>query len=266
MTPLLAVGQGDARAESRSAGAAPARRGGVQFTTKETKNTKAQHSHSRKYTTTAGRTMRGFWWRNSGVRSRKTDAECQTPGGAVATGTREPESLAPPKSDWPPRICPRASPAMMPAARYTLSQPRRRPHNRARLGAMLKGSAGVQLARCHMLRVFSARDPAEAHLVKALLAGHGIAAVVQGEALWGARGSLGLGYDSTPSVWVAEPADAERAAHVIKTEFGPRNPTHCAHCGYNLWGLPEPRCPECGRRPSPGLRRARRSLGLRRRG
>jgi hypothetical protein len=23
-------------------------------------------------------------------------------------------------------------------------------------------------------------------------------------------------------------------------------PGHCAICGYNLWGLPSPRCPECG--------------------
>lgn len=23
-------------------------------------------------------------------------------------------------------------------------------------------------------------------------------------------------------------------------------PEHCAHCGYSLHGLPEPRCPECG--------------------
>ena len=97
-----------------------------------------------------------------------------------------------------------------------------------------------------MTKVFSARDPAEAHLVQSLLEEHGIRALVQGEALWGARGSLGLGFDSTPSVWVAEQADAERAAHVLATEYGPPNPTHCENCGYNLWGLPEPRCPECG--------------------
>jgi hypothetical protein len=93
-----------------------------------------------------------------------------------------------------------------------------------------------------MVKVFSARDPAEAHLVKALLEGHGIIAVVHDEA-----GSLGRYCHSSPSVWVVEETDGERAAHVIATEHGPPNPTHCQNCGYNLWGLPEPRCPECGK-------------------
>jgi predicted RNA-binding Zn-ribbon protein involved in translation (DUF1610 family) len=97
-----------------------------------------------------------------------------------------------------------------------------------------------------MIKVYSARDPAEAHLVAAVLKEHGIAAMVQGESLWSARGALPLGPDSAPSVWVADDGDAERARHLIATECGPPNPTHCQNCGYDLQGLPEPRCPECG--------------------
>jgi len=100
----------------------------------------------------------------------------------------------------------------------------------------------MSFAGCNMVKVFSARDPAHAHAVKALLEERGIPAVVQGEAL-----SPWLGFGATASVWVADEGDAERAAHVIARECGPPNPTHCANCGYNLWGLPEPRCPECGR-------------------
>lgn len=97
-----------------------------------------------------------------------------------------------------------------------------------------------------MIEVFSARDPDEAHLVKALLEEHGIIAIVQGEALWSARGGLPLGPASAPALWVPDDGDAPRARHVIATLYGPPNPTHCASCGYDLQGLPEPRCPECG--------------------
>ena len=97
-----------------------------------------------------------------------------------------------------------------------------------------------------MIKVYSASDPADAHLVAAILDGHGIAAIVQGEALWSARGELPLSPGSAPSVWVADDGDAERARSVIETEHGRPNPTHCEKCGYDLQGLSEPRCPECG--------------------
>ena len=90
-----------------------------------------------------------------------------------------------------------------------------------------------------MTKVYSARDPADAHLVVALLDSHAIAAVVQGV-------ELPLSPSSPPTVWVTDDREADRARYAIATEHGPPNPAHCETCGYDLQGLPEPRCPECG--------------------
>ena len=65
-----------------------------------------------------------------------------------------------------------------------------------------------------------------------------------------------------------------RVKVVIPTDFGGY---HCAHCGYDLRGLSETRCPECGHawntleieaawdQPSPYLRAVRRLEALMRR-
>lgn len=92
-----------------------------------------------------------------------------------------------------------------------------------------------------MVVVFWARDPAEAHLARALLEQHGMAVVVLGDA-----SALATCSCTASSVWVLQETDAERAAYVIATEHGSFNPARCANCGYDLRGLPRPRCPECG--------------------
>lgn len=97
-----------------------------------------------------------------------------------------------------------------------------------------------------MIEIFRAHDPAEAHLVVALLEQNGIPAFVQGEALGAAAGGLPLGPGGAPSVWLRDDGDAEGAGQLIAAFCVPRNPEHCANCGYDLRGLPEPRCPECG--------------------
>ena len=65
-----------------------------------------------------------------------------------------------------------------------------------------------------MVQVYSASDPADAHLVHDMLDRAGIRAVIQGENLFGGRGGLPISPGTAPSVWVNE-ADFERARALI---------------------------------------------------
>ena len=94
-----------------------------------------------------------------------------------------------------------------------------------------------------MVRAYLARDAAHARMLIMVLEQHGIRASIVGEALQSAIGGLPA-FPSLAEIWVEE-ADLEAARRIlVGTETTP-SPTHCATCGYNLWGLPEPRCPEC---------------------
>jgi hypothetical protein len=63
--------------------------------------------------------------------------------------------------------------------------------------------------------VFSARDPVEAHLLRAVLQSEGIEATVQGEYLFLVRGGVPFDGSTTPSVWVDD-EDVDRARTVVE--------------------------------------------------
>ena len=91
-----------------------------------------------------------------------------------------------------------------------------------------------------MKKVFIAKHPTEAHLVRGVLEAEGIHAEVQGESLFGSRGEAPVTADTLPSVWVLADEDELRASEVL-ADFG-------------KWDVPADVqgaawvCPNCGER------------------
>jgi rubrerythrin len=88
-----------------------------------------------------------------------------------------------------------------------------------------------------MKRVYLDRNhPEMLPILKGLLEEEGIRVVTQDE--FSARSAI-----LRTSLWVKD-EDYQRALEVIRQNEP--TPQTCPNCGYDLWGLPEPRCPECG--------------------
>lgn len=67
-----------------------------------------------------------------------------------------------------------------------------------------------------MKKIYIARNPVDAHLLRGVLEGEGVQAVVQGEFLWSARGEVPITGETSPSVWVVNDEDFERAMETVK--------------------------------------------------
>lgn len=66
-----------------------------------------------------------------------------------------------------------------------------------------------------LVQVYTADDPAMAHLVAGALEAEGIATSIHNEALFSALAGAGLDMNALPSVWVAE-KDAARAVAFVE--------------------------------------------------
>jgi hypothetical protein len=66
-------------------------------------------------------------------------------------------------------------------------------------------------------KVYLAKNPADAHLLKGLLGGANIEAEVRGEFLYGVRGEVPITEDTCPSVWVTDDSEYDRARELVST-------------------------------------------------
>lgn len=67
-----------------------------------------------------------------------------------------------------------------------------------------------------MKKIYTARNPVDAHLLKGALEGEQIEAIVQGDFLWGARGEVPVTPETCPSAWIVNDADYEKAVRVLE--------------------------------------------------
>jgi hypothetical protein len=75
-------------------------------------------------------------------------------------------------------------------------------------------------------KVYIAKNPADAHLLKGLLEGENIEAEVRGEFLYGVRGEVPITPDTCPSVWIMDDSEYDRSMELVSAfrEGEPRIP------------------------------------------
>lgn len=66
-----------------------------------------------------------------------------------------------------------------------------------------------------MIKVYTALNPADAHLVKGILESNGMACEVTGEALFNLMGEIPLGPETFPAVWIMDESRFDEARKIV---------------------------------------------------
>lgn len=101
-----------------------------------------------------------------------------------------------------------------------------------------------------MIKVYSAADPLQAHVLRGALEAVGIMAEVRRDSLFSTRGETPVTFDTLPQVWIPDEADLELARDIVRQfeakDAGPAGVNWtCPSCGEAV----EPqfdRCWRCG--------------------
>ena len=89
-----------------------------------------------------------------------------------------------------------------------------------------------------MVQVYLARNPADAHMLKAVLKSNGIDCLVQGDQLFQLLGEIPLSQESVPSVWILDTSKFSDAEDIINEYKRVENSNVSEE---NIWT-----CPSCG--------------------
>jgi len=92
-----------------------------------------------------------------------------------------------------------------------------------------------------MIKVYTAADPMQAHVLRGALEAVGIQAEVRRDTLFNTRGETPVTFDTLPEVWIPDDADLELARRVVQELDAPP-----ASASGPMWI-----CPRCGEHVEP---------------
>lgn len=83
------------------------------------------------------------------------------------------------------------------------------------------------------MKIYSASNPPEAHIVCELLKSQDISCEVRGEGIFGLQGEVPFGENSEPYVWLFDPDKCNQANEIIDQFRTTQNGSdwHCSQCG-----------------------------------
>ncbi|MFH2095754.1 MAG: DUF2007 domain-containing protein [Bacteroidota bacterium] len=103
-----------------------------------------------------------------------------------------------------------------------------------------------------MKKIYIAKHPTEAYLVKGLLESFHIPCEIRGESLFSIRGEIPITEDTLPTVWVDDAVD-DKIIDEIMADFNNESSGdlkyfdwRCSHCGENIEGQ-FAACWKCGK-------------------